>query len=217
MTVRGLNAKAANLEYEYKVIPFIGQSRGGLSAVEVARQLEAVINEHASRGWEFHQMSDVNIEVQPGCIGGLFGAKVQYVRFDQLIFKAAQGVDRFSGRNVQRYDELDLTSENRAPQVPDPRPETTPEETRTRPPLPSTLKHLEVWRRKSDDEVIAAAASVGDYTAEARTVILEELAWRKLETDAEEDSDTRADSFCYHCGADVRAGASSCKACGKSL
>lgn len=74
--------------YQYKVVPFIGQSRGSLSAADVSRQLESAISQHVSEGWEFYQLADVNIEVQPGCISGLFGAKVQYVRFDQLIFRA---------------------------------------------------------------------------------------------------------------------------------
>jgi hypothetical protein len=71
----------------YKVVPFIGLSKGNLSATEVAHQLESTISQYASQGWDFHQLADVNIEIQPGCISGLFGAKVQYVRFDQLIFR----------------------------------------------------------------------------------------------------------------------------------
>ena len=58
--------------------------------MEVASQLELAIRLHASQGWEFYQLADVNIEVQPGCIAGLFGATVQYVRFDQLIFRSAE-------------------------------------------------------------------------------------------------------------------------------
>jgi hypothetical protein len=77
--------------FQYKVVPFIGHTKGSLSAIEVARQLETVIRQHAALGWEFHQLSDVNIEVRPGCISGLFGAKVEYARFDQLIFRADEG------------------------------------------------------------------------------------------------------------------------------
>lgn len=73
--------------YAYKVVPFIGHNKGGLSAADVAAQLEEIITFHANQGWEFHQLSDVNIEVQPGCIAGLLGAEVQYARFDQLIFR----------------------------------------------------------------------------------------------------------------------------------
>jgi hypothetical protein len=44
---------------------------------------------YVSSGWELYQLVDVNIEVQPGCIAGLFGATTQYIRFDQLIFRSA--------------------------------------------------------------------------------------------------------------------------------
>lgn len=79
------------MRYQYKVIPFIGQAKGSLSASDVAKQLEMAISQHVVRGWEFYQLSDVNIEVQPGCLAGLFGAKAQYMRFDQLIFRASEG------------------------------------------------------------------------------------------------------------------------------
>jgi hypothetical protein len=75
------------MPYTYKVVPFIGRNRGALSASDVAQQLETAICQHASDGWEFVQLSDVNIEVQPGCLGGLLGAKVEYARIDQLIFR----------------------------------------------------------------------------------------------------------------------------------
>src|ERR1051325_2644675 len=97
--------------YQYKVIPFIGQSRGGLSATEVARQLETAINEHVAQGWEFYQLSDVNIEVQPGCISGLFGAKVEYVRFDQLIFRAGRSSANLSSPQANDRQRDAFTSE----------------------------------------------------------------------------------------------------------
>ena len=79
--------------FQYKVVPFIGQTKGSLSSAHVARQLESVIAQYVEKGWEFYQLSDVNIEVQPGCISGLLGAKVQYVRFDQLIFRAHEDAE----------------------------------------------------------------------------------------------------------------------------
>jgi hypothetical protein len=87
---------------QYKVVPFIGQSRGSLSAADVADQLERTIKRYASEGWEFYQLSDVNIEVQPGCLAGLFGAKVQYVRFDQLIFRSTRDEIHPSSREAQQ-------------------------------------------------------------------------------------------------------------------
>ena len=73
--------------YQYQVVPFIGKIKGSGTAAEVASQLQATISQHTSQGWEFWQLSDVNIEVQPGCITGLLGQKTNYVRFDQLIFR----------------------------------------------------------------------------------------------------------------------------------
>ena len=74
-------------KYEYKVVPFIGRIKRKQSAADVSAQLEAVIDSYASEGWELYQMADVNIEVSPGCLAGLFGGKQSYVRFDQLIFR----------------------------------------------------------------------------------------------------------------------------------
>lgn len=89
------------MDYQYKVVPFIGQSRGQLSAADVARQLESTISQHVSDGWEFYQLSDVNIEIQPGCLSGIFGAKVQYVRFDQLIFRSARNAELLSSLSTR--------------------------------------------------------------------------------------------------------------------
>ena len=86
-TVGRDEANGIATDYDYRVVPFIGQSKGRLSANDVAKQLEAVIAQHAHAGWEFCQLSDVNIEVQPGCVAGIFGASTQYARFDQLIFR----------------------------------------------------------------------------------------------------------------------------------
>lgn len=73
--------------YQYQVVPFIGKIKGSQTATAVASQLQATIDQHVSQGWEFWQLTDVNIEVQPGCLAGLLGQKTSYVRFDQLIFR----------------------------------------------------------------------------------------------------------------------------------
>lgn len=88
------------MSQKYKVVPFIGHSRGSLSGADVAQQLESAINQHVADGWEFVQLSDVNIEVQPGCLSGVFGAKVEYVRFDQLIFRSEAGVQSTPTANL---------------------------------------------------------------------------------------------------------------------
>lgn len=77
--------------YQYHVVPFIGRIKSNQSANDVSAQLEDLINQYASKGWEFYQLNDVNIEVQPGCLGRLFGAKASYIQFDQVIFRSETG------------------------------------------------------------------------------------------------------------------------------
>ena len=72
----------------YQVIPFIGKIKGKQNANDVSDQLETLINKGEKEGLEFVQLGAVNIEVSPGCIAGLFGAKVAYTHFDMAIFKS---------------------------------------------------------------------------------------------------------------------------------
>lgn len=84
------------MKYEYKAVPFIGKLRSGLfgsveNAGEVSKQLAVVINENASQDWEFVALNDVNIEIKPGCLAGLFGSKTAYIPLDQIIFRRVIG------------------------------------------------------------------------------------------------------------------------------
>ena len=74
-------------KYEYRVVPFIGRINDDQGADIAAKQLNELIAKNTYGEWELHQLADVNIEVKPGCLAGLFGAKESYIRFDQLIFK----------------------------------------------------------------------------------------------------------------------------------
>lgn|SRR5665213_159085 len=60
-------------------------------AGDVSKQLQAVINEHAGQGWEYVNLNDVNIEVKPGCLAGMFGSKTAYFPLDQVIFRRPAG------------------------------------------------------------------------------------------------------------------------------
>ena len=71
------------------MVPFIGKIKSSQSATEVSAQLQSLINSEASQGWELDQIQAVNIEVKPGCLAGLFGAKEAYTKFDQVIFRKA--------------------------------------------------------------------------------------------------------------------------------
>ena len=75
----------------YKVVPFIGLIRTGFfssdNAGTVAQQLQTAIQAQMNAGWEFHTYAKVDIEVKPGCLAALFGAKTAYITFDQLVFR----------------------------------------------------------------------------------------------------------------------------------
>ncbi len=75
--------------FEYKVVAFMGSTRGSEGADAVARQLTLLINSEAESGWDLFQMGDVNIEISPGCLGTLLGRVVTYMRFDQIVFRKA--------------------------------------------------------------------------------------------------------------------------------
>lgn len=77
------------MAYQFKVIPFVGKIKSSQGAGEVAQQLQQAIQAEVNSGWEFHEATSVNIEVSPGCIAGLLGAKADYQRYDMLVFKKA--------------------------------------------------------------------------------------------------------------------------------
>jgi hypothetical protein len=73
--------------YVYYAVPFIGKIKSGQTADEVSRQLTALINEQAAKGWEFYQLGEVRIQIAPGCLAALFGARNSYVSYNQVVFR----------------------------------------------------------------------------------------------------------------------------------
>jgi hypothetical protein len=75
---------------DYLVIPFTGQIKSGFFSSEnaetVSRQLQSIIDRYSRQGWEFQNIAKVDVEVAPGCLASLFGAKTSYITFDQVIF-----------------------------------------------------------------------------------------------------------------------------------
>ena len=78
-------------QYEYAVVPFVGELKRSVFSVESARnvsqQLQDLINERASQGWEFYCLDDVDVQVKPGCLASLFGASTSFITFNQVIFR----------------------------------------------------------------------------------------------------------------------------------
>lgn len=74
-------------QFKYHVVPFVGQVKGTVDVSQVSKQLEDLINHYSSQGWDFYSLENVDIEVTPGCIQGLMGAKTAYLTYNQLVFR----------------------------------------------------------------------------------------------------------------------------------
>lgn len=73
---------------KYKVVPFVAKINQDQTTSAVADQLQALINEQSSGGWEYVRMESVDTFVAPdaGCFG--IGAKPGYnTSFSMVVFK----------------------------------------------------------------------------------------------------------------------------------
>lgn len=73
---------------EFIVVPFVAQITQKDSTAHVAGQLQKVINEYSSKGWEYVRMENVETQVAGtnGCFG--LGAKPGFTTsFSMLVFK----------------------------------------------------------------------------------------------------------------------------------
>ena len=77
--------------YVYKAVPFIGVNKSRLNPNEMAIQLESEINNQASEGWEFFQHADVQVMLEPGCLGTFLGRSASVHHINQLIFRKEIG------------------------------------------------------------------------------------------------------------------------------
>ena len=89
--LRRIEEHVRAVDGDYLVVPFNGKIKGGFFSSEnaetVSMQLQSLINQYSRRGWEFQNIAKVDIEVAPGCLAGMFGAKTSYITFDQVIFR----------------------------------------------------------------------------------------------------------------------------------
>jgi hypothetical protein len=72
----------------YKVVPFVAQISQKDSTSSVAQQLENLITEYSSQGWEYVRLENVETQVAPeaGCFG--IGAQPGFTTgFKMVVFK----------------------------------------------------------------------------------------------------------------------------------
>jgi len=79
------------MDFEFLAIPFFPRiSSAEISqrtAQEIANQLQQLINQNASEGWEFSHIDQINVVAAPGCLSSLFGAKAGVVTYNVAIFR----------------------------------------------------------------------------------------------------------------------------------
>lgn len=76
--------------YTYKmqqVPPNISIESKGQKGNEAAAYLEAVVNEQARNGWEFHRVDPIGVQVRPGCLASLFGQKADETTYYVITFR----------------------------------------------------------------------------------------------------------------------------------
>jgi ABC-type cobalamin transport system ATPase subunit len=73
---------------DYKVVPFTAQITQKDTTATVADQLQTLINQYSSQGWEYVRLENVETNVAPenGCFG--IGAKPGFTTsFKMVVFK----------------------------------------------------------------------------------------------------------------------------------
>ncbi len=92
------NAQAANQKfegvriyqvggYEYLTTYFEAKFKGTASAFGVADQFTAFLAQYAQYGYEYFRTDEIPYSVQPGCLAGLLGGKVEYGRVTIATFR----------------------------------------------------------------------------------------------------------------------------------
>ena len=64
--------------YEYRMIQIprtISITAKAHRGNEAAAYLEGIVNEMASDGWDFNRVDAIGVNMQPGCLGALGGAR----------------------------------------------------------------------------------------------------------------------------------------------
>ena len=76
--------------YTYKMVqvpPNVSVTAKAHRGNEAAAYLQEVVNSHAGDGWEFQRVDSIGVNVEPGCLAGLFGQKAERSLFYVITFR----------------------------------------------------------------------------------------------------------------------------------
>lgn len=74
---------------KFKVVHFVPKLKGGIisaKGVPVEKQVEDVINQHTSEGWEFVSYQTAHVSIAPGCLASFIGRKEAFLYYDIMLF-----------------------------------------------------------------------------------------------------------------------------------
>ena len=76
--------------YKYKMVqvpPNIAVQMKTHKGNEAAAYLENIVNEYATKGWEFYRIDSVGVSLQPGCFDSIFGKKEESSIYYVITFR----------------------------------------------------------------------------------------------------------------------------------
>lgn len=83
-------AVALRSSYVYSMIqvpPSIQVQEKSHRGNEAAAFLERTVNSMANMGWDFYRVDEVGVDLMPGCLGALLGARVNHVVYYVVTFR----------------------------------------------------------------------------------------------------------------------------------
>ena len=79
------------MSYRYKMVqvpPTISVKSKEYRGSEAAAYMQDIVTQMSREGWEFYRVDPIGVQVQPGCLGSLFGMTVQERTFYVITFRA---------------------------------------------------------------------------------------------------------------------------------
>ncbi len=79
--------------YEYQMVqipPTIEVKKKEYTGREAAQYLEDLANRFAAKDWEFWRVDTIGVYTSPGCLGNLFGKKVDYIQYYVVTFRRSK-------------------------------------------------------------------------------------------------------------------------------
>ncbi len=83
-----MEGNVENFQYQMvQIPPNIAVNAKAHRGNEAATHLQQIVDKYAVDGWEFYRIDNFGVNVQPGCLGALFGGKAQSIVYYVVTFR----------------------------------------------------------------------------------------------------------------------------------